>query len=124
MAVTNNHCPLLMPEVHNTKKHKNLRLIRQKDISQNLDQETFDNVISRWQVHAEDTTSCGIKIGVYTEKISQLEDEMKRLKVSDPIKKVLRGKLIQSVGERRRLLNYLKETDYSRYTQANNRLSA
>ena len=113
-----------MPEIHNTKKCKNLRLLRQKNISQNLDQETFDKVISRWQIHAEDTTSCGIEIGVYTEKISQLEDEMKRLKSSDPLKKVLRGKLIKSVGERRRLLNYLKATDYSRYAQANDRLSA
>lgn len=113
-----------MPEIYNTKKRKNLRLLRQKDVSQNLDQETFNNVISRWKIHAEDTASCGIEIGVYTEKIVQLEDEMKQLKGSDPLKKVLRGKLIQSVGERRRLLNYLKATDHSRYTQANNRLSA
>ena len=113
-----------MPGTSNTKKRKNPRLIRKKDISQNLDQETFNTVISRWQIHAEDTASCGIEIGIYTEKISQLEDKMKRLKVSDPIKKVLRGKLIQSVGERRRLLNYLKATDHSRYIQANDRLSA
>lgn len=107
-----------------TQRRKSKRICAKRDISHGLDEESFERILRRWQIHAGDISSSGIEIGVYTEIISQLEDKMKHIENNDPRKKILRGELIKYVGERRRLLNYLKETDYSRFTQSNDRLSA
>ena len=65
-----------------------------------------------------DTSSADVQIGVYTEKIEQLEMDMKGVRHDDPVFAKMRSLLIKHVFERRRLLNYLQNSDYVRYRRA------
>lgn len=76
------------------------------------------NVIEKWKTSAFDTGSADVQIGVYTEKIQQIEADMKGVSYQDPVFANMRTLLIKYVFERRRLLNYLQISDYGRYRRA------
>lgn len=76
------------------------------------------DVIDKWQVHSKDTSSADVQIGIYTEKIKQLEVQMRQVAITDPVFKKMRYQLLRHVGERRRLLKYLEISDYTRYRKA------
>ena len=58
------------------------------------------------------------EIGIHTEKIGQLERDMKGVSYEDPLFANMSTLLIKHVCERRRLLNYLQISDYRRYRRA------
>jgi small subunit ribosomal protein S15 len=76
-----------------------------------LDQQTHNEVAEAFQLHIKDTKSADLQIGILTERIRLVTDEIHRR----PIDRQLRMLLMQLVGKRRSLLNYLRETDSSRY---------
>ncbi len=76
------------------------------------------DVIEKWRVNSRDTGSADVQIGIYTEKITQMEEEIKHIPTEDPDFKTMRYKLLRHVGERRKLLIYLKMSDYVRYRRA------
>lgn len=76
------------------------------------------DVIEKWRVNSRDTSSADVQIGIYTEKITQMEEEIKHIPTEDPDFKNMRYKLLRHVGERRKLLIYLKMSDYVRYRRA------
>lgn len=80
----------------------------------------FAEIISRWQIHPKDTGSIDIQIGIYTEKIKQIEIELRQLSEKDPTFKIVRYQLLRYVGERRRHLKYLQMSDHKRYKRALN----
>lgn len=82
----------------------------------------FTGVIEKWQIHFKDTSSADVQIGVYTEKIKQLELKLRQMPTEDPDFKKIRYNLLKCVGERRRLLKYLQVSDYRRYIKAINLL--
>lgn len=84
--------------------------------------ENFTHVIEKWQIHFKDTSSADVQIGVYTEKIKQLEIELRQIPTEDPDFKKMRYNLLKCLGERRRLLNYLQMSDYRRYRKVLNLL--
>ncbi len=72
---------------------------------------TKQEIIAEYQIHEGDTGSPEVQIALLTERINHLNEHLK-LNKKDPHSR--RG-LLQMVGRRRGLLNYLKDTDIERY---------
>jgi small subunit ribosomal protein S15 len=76
-----------------------------------LDTEHKQEIIDRYRVHDADTGSPEVQVAILSERISYLTDHFK-VHAKDHHSR--RG-LIKLVGQRRRLLNYLKNKDIDRY---------
>jgi small subunit ribosomal protein S15 len=68
-------------------------------------------IINRYRLHDADTGSPEVQVAILSERISYLTDHFK-VHAKDHHSR--RG-LIKLVGQRRRLLNYLKNIDIERY---------
>ena len=68
-------------------------------------------VIEANRTHATDTGSPEVQIAILTERINQLTAHMKK----NPQDKHSNRGLLQMVGKRRRLLDYLAKKDIERY---------
>ncbi|HYM51683.1 MAG TPA: 30S ribosomal protein S15 [Candidatus Limnocylindrales bacterium] len=68
-------------------------------------------VIDANRVHSSDTGSPEVQIALFSERINHLTDHLKQHAHDHNSR---RG-LLQLVGKRRRLLNYLQRTDIERY---------
>ena len=73
--------------------------------------EKKSDIINRFQVHEADTGSPEVQVAILSERISYLTDHFKTHAKDHHSR---RG-LIKLVGQRRRLLNYLKKKDIDRY---------
>ncbi|MGE5397897.1 MAG: 30S ribosomal protein S15 [Chitinophagales bacterium] len=76
-----------------------------------LDQEKKQNIIKDFQVHENDTGSPEVQIALLTERINYLNEHLK-IHAKDHHSR--RG-LLKMVGQRRALLDYLKDKDFERY---------
>ncbi len=76
-----------------------------------LDQEAKQNLIKDFQIHEEDTGSPEVQIALLTNRINYLNEHLKIHKKDHHSR---RG-LLKMVGQRRSLLNYLKDNDFERY---------
>ncbi|MCG0314130.1 MAG: 30S ribosomal protein S15, partial [Calditerricola sp.] len=76
-----------------------------------LTQERKQEIINEFKLHESDTGSPEVQIAILTEKIKNLTEHLKVHKKDHHSR---RG-LLKMVGQRRRLLNYLREKDYTRY---------
>ncbi len=76
-----------------------------------LNTEQKQEIIDRYRVHDADTGSPEVQVAILSERISYLTDHFK-VHAKDHHSR--RG-LIKLVGQRRRLLNYLKDRDIERY---------
>ena len=76
-----------------------------------LDTEQKREIIDRYQLHEGDTGSAEVQVAILSERINYLTDHF-RTHAKDHHSR--RG-LIKLVGQRKRLLNYLKRTDIDRY---------
>ncbi len=72
-----------------------------------------DKLISKYQVHKEDTGSTKVQIAVLTEKINELTGHLKEHRKDFDS----RVGLLKMVGKRRRLLNYMAKSDQPGYEQ-------
>lgn len=70
-----------------------------------------DEIVKKFAIHEGDTGSPEVQIAILTERILQLSDHLKTHKKDNHSR---RG-LLQMVGKRRRLLDYLKRKDEERY---------
>lgn len=70
-------------------------------------------VIQKFKAHDSDTGSPRVQIALLTERINSLTDHFKAHKKDHSSR---RG-LLQLVGQRRRLLDYLKRKDFAQYGQ-------
>jgi small subunit ribosomal protein S15 len=78
-------------------------------VALNTDQK--QEIIDRYRLHDADTGSPEVQVAILSERISYLTDHFK-VHAKDHHSR--RG-LIKLVGQRRRLLNYLKDKDIDRY---------
>jgi len=78
-----------------------------------LEKEKKQEIIKRFQRHETDTGSPEVQIAILTERINSLTEH---LKIHRKDHHSRRG-LLKMVGQRRRLLNYLRENDMERYRQ-------
>ncbi len=70
-----------------------------------------DGLIRKYQTHKDDTGSPEVQVAILTREIDQVSEH---LKVHRKDNHSRRG-LLQMVGNRRRLLRYLKSEDVKRY---------
>lgn len=68
-------------------------------------------IIDRYRLHQSDTGSPEVQVAILSERITYLTDHFKTHAKDHHSR---RG-LIKLVGQRRRLLNYLKDKDIERY---------
>jgi len=68
-------------------------------------------IIENYRIHETDTGSPEVQIAMLTKRINQLTEHLKQHKKDHHSR---RG-LLQMVGKRRALLNYLKDKDIERY---------
>jgi small subunit ribosomal protein S15 len=76
-----------------------------------LDQATKQAVISEYKIHESDTGSPEVQVAILTHRIKTLTEHLKIHKKDHHSR---RG-LLKMVGQRRALLNYLKDTNFDRY---------
>ena len=76
-----------------------------------MDKAKKQEIIAKYARHAGDTGSSEVQIALLTERINHLNEHLKINKKDNHSR---RG-LLKMVGERRGLLDYLKETDLERY---------
>jgi small subunit ribosomal protein S15 len=78
-----------------------------------LTPEAKKEIIDRFKLHEKDTGSTEVQVALLSNRITYLTDHFKTHKKDHHSR---RG-LLKLVGQRRRLLNYLKKTDVERYKQ-------
>ncbi len=83
-----------------------------------LTKEAKTTLMTNYQRHETDTGSPEVQIAVLTTRILQLTDHLRTHKHDESSR---RG-LLKLVGQRRRLLAYLRKTDMQRYTALTERL--
>ncbi|MDD2903011.1 MAG: 30S ribosomal protein S15 [Thermodesulfobacteriota bacterium] len=76
-----------------------------------LNTETKREIIDRFRLHEADTGSPEVQVAILSERINYLTDHFK----SHAKDHHSRRGLIKLVGQRRRLLNFLKNKDIERY---------
>jgi len=76
-----------------------------------LDTERKKEIIEKFKTHASDTGSPEVQIAILTTRIKELTEHFKVHKKDHASR---RG-LLKLVGQRRRLLDYLKSRDIQRY---------
>ena len=76
-----------------------------------LTRDKKERLIREYRMHDEDTGSPEVQIALLTERISQLTEHLKKHTKDFSTR---RG-LMKLVGKRRRLLDYLKDTDLDDY---------
>ena len=80
--------------------------------------EAKTKTIETFKTHAKDTGSADVQIALLTHRINHLTEHLQTAKKDHSSR---RGLLLM-VGQRRRLLDYLKDTDASRYQDVTKKL--
>ncbi|HLV02101.1 MAG TPA: 30S ribosomal protein S15 [Acidobacteriota bacterium] len=83
-----------------------------------LAKEQKNQIVGDFQLHKSDTGSPEVQIALLSQRISQLTEHFKTHQKDHHSR---RG-LLKLVGQRRRLLDYLKKRDFDRYKQLIERL--
>ena len=76
-----------------------------------ITKETKEKLISRFQINDKDTGSSEVQISILTERIRNLTEHFKTHKKDNHSRKGL----LTLVSTRKKLLNYLRKTDYDKY---------
>ncbi len=76
-----------------------------------LDKETKNAILQEFRIHETDTGSAEVQIAFLTQRIFSITEHLKVHKKDHHSR---RG-LLQLVGRRRRLLDYIKKKDVNRY---------
>jgi small subunit ribosomal protein S15 len=84
-----------------------------------LDKEDKTKIINEYHRHETDTGSPEVQIAVLSKRITQLTDHLRTNKHDESSR---RG-LLKLVGQRRRLLAYLRRSEYERYLALTERLN-
>ena len=69
------------------------------------------NIIESYRIHEQDTGSPEVQVAILTQRINGLTDHLRAHRKDHHSR---RG-LLKMVGQRRGLLNYLKDSDIERY---------
>ena len=71
------------------------------------------DIIKKYQLHETDKGSAPVQVALLTARINDLTDHFRK----NPKDHHSRRGLLMMVGKRRRLLEYLRKTDITRYRQ-------
>jgi len=86
-------------------------ICREKEVTIVLTPEQKKQLIEKYRLHDTDTGSPEVQIAILTERINYLTEHLKQHKKDHHSR---RG-LLKMVGQRRGLLNYLRDNDIDRY---------
>lgn len=75
--------------------------------------EKKQEIIEKFQKHANDTGSTEVQIAILTERLNELNEHLK----ANPKDNHSRRGLLKMVGKRRNLLRYLKDTNLDSYRE-------
>ncbi len=84
-----------------------------------MDKETKAKTIETFARHENDTGSPEVQVAILSTRISELTDHLREHKHDESSR---RG-LLKMVGQRRRLLAYIRRNDYERYMALTDRLN-
>lgn len=84
-----------------------------------LTKELKTELINEFHAHETDTGSTAVQIALLSKRILQLTEHLRANKHDNSSR---RG-LLKLVGQRRRLLAYLRRTDYARYLAITDKLN-
>jgi len=84
-----------------------------------LDQQRKKEITEEFQLHEKDTGSADVQIAILTESILELTEHLKE----HPKDAASRLALMKLVGTRRRLLNYLSQTNGERHQKVCRKLN-
>lgn len=84
-----------------------------------MNKETKSEIITTFARHEGDTGSPEVQIALLTKRINQLTDHLR----SNNHDESSRRGLLKLVGQRRRLLAYIRRMDFQRYTALTEKLS-
>ena len=84
-----------------------------------LTKEIKEKMIGDYRRHESDTGSPEVQVALLTTRINQLTEHLRLHKHDESSR---RG-LLKLVGQRRRLLAYLRKTEFQRYTALTERLN-
>jgi small subunit ribosomal protein S15 len=84
-----------------------------------LSKDEKTTIITEYHTHETDTGSPEVQIALLTNRITQLTEHLRTNKHDESCR---RG-LLQMVGQRRRLLAYLRKVGYPRYLEVTERLN-
>ena len=80
-------------------------------------------VVQEWRLHKHDTSSVDVEIGILSMRIEKMLDDLKRYQGDQIMQKMIRLKLIQAIGQRRKCLSFLQKTDTTRYNRIMEKLT-
>lgn len=83
-----------------------------------LTKENKDELIKDYSINKKDTGSPEVQIALFTVRINNLLEHLKKHKKDNHSR---RG-LLQLVGKRRRMMNYLQKIDEKRFTDVKKKL--
>ena len=83
-----------------------------------MDKDVKGKLITEYARHEGDTGSAEVQIALLTNRITDLTNHLRKNKKDNSSR---RG-LLKLVGQRRRLLAYLRQNEYQRYTALTERL--
>jgi small subunit ribosomal protein S15 len=83
-----------------------------------INKETKSNVMKEYSRHGNDTGSPEVQIALLTTRINQLTDHLRTHSHDESSR---RG-LLKMVGQRRRLLAYVRRNDFQRYVALTDKL--
>jgi small subunit ribosomal protein S15 len=83
-----------------------------------MDKETKGKLMTEYARHTGDTGSAEVQVAILTNRINELTNHMRQNKKDESS----RWGLLKMVGQRRRLLAYLRQTEYQRYIALTERL--
>ncbi len=81
-------------------------------------EERKDKIIKKYKLHQHDTGSPEVQVAIFTEKINELTKHLKKNKKDQHSRRGLLG----MVNKRKRLLNYLRNSDEKRYQSLSKKL--
>jgi small subunit ribosomal protein S15 len=84
-----------------------------------LTKEEKEKLIADYHIHETDTGSADVQIAILSVRIKQLTEHLRANKKDHSSR---RG-LLQMVGQRRRLLAYLRRTDFPRFAAITEKLN-
>lgn len=84
-----------------------------------LKKEEKQKLITEYHIHDTDTGSADVQIAILTVRIKQLTEHLRANKLDNSSR---RG-LLKMVGQRRRLLAYLRRTDFPRFAAITEKLN-
>lgn len=78
-----------------------------------ITKETKQKLIGRFQINGKDTGSSEVQVSILTERIRHLTEHFKTHKKDNHSRKGL----LTMVSTRKKLLNYLRRTNYDKYVK-------